>query len=73
VLTNNGMIQEEQIDMMREKVKTVGISITDREDGPFEIEVDWIKAMNTETTEGDMDRRPREAAESEVDFTKSTH
>jgi len=74
VLTNNGMIQEDQIDMMREKVKTVGISITDREEGPFEIEIDWIKAMNTETTEGDMDRNPHGAtAESEVDFTKSTH
>ncbi|CAO3693657.1 unnamed protein product [Umbelopsis ramanniana] len=73
VLTNNGMIQEDQIEMMRERVKTVGISITDREDGPFEIELDWIKAMNTETTEGDMDRRPRETTEDEVDFTKSTH
>ncbi|CAO3660526.1 unnamed protein product [Umbelopsis vinacea] len=74
VLTNNGMIQEDQIDMMREKIKTVGISLTDREEGPFEIEIDWIKAMNTETTEGDMDRNPHGAdAEQEVDFTKSTH
>ncbi|RCI02937.1 hypothetical protein CU098_004345 [Rhizopus stolonifer] len=58
ILTNNGMIQEDQIDMFREKVKTVGISLMDRQEGPFEIEVEWIKAMNTEFTEGDLDRIP---------------
>lgn len=52
------MIQEDQIEMFRQKVKTVGISLMDRQEGPFEIEVDWIKAMNTEFTEGDMDRIP---------------
>lgn len=44
--------------MFREKVKTVGLSLTDRQEGPFSIEIDWIKAMNTEFTEGDMDRIP---------------
>ncbi|CAO3621195.1 unnamed protein product [Mucor hiemalis] len=58
ILTNNGMIQEDQIEMFRQKVKTVGISLMDRQEGPFEIQVDWIKAMNTEFTEGDMDRIP---------------
>lgn len=52
------MIQEDQIEMFRQKVKTVGISLMDRQEGPFEIQVDWIKAMNTEFTEGDMDRLP---------------
>lgn len=52
------MIQEDQIEMFRQKVKTVGISLMDRQEGPFEIEIDWIKAMNTEFTEGDMDRIP---------------
>ncbi|CDS14398.1 hypothetical protein LRAMOSA06567 [Lichtheimia ramosa] len=58
VLTNNGMIQEDEVEMFREKVKTVGLSLTDRQEGPFSIEIDWIKAMNTEFTEGDMDRIP---------------
>ncbi|KAI9321305.1 complex I intermediate-associated protein 30-domain-containing protein [Dichotomocladium elegans] len=58
VLTNNGMIQEDDIEMFREKVKTVGISLSDRQEGPFSIEIDWIKAMNTEFTDGDMDRIP---------------
>lgn len=58
ILTNNGNIQEDQLEMFRQKVKTVGISIMDRKEGPFSLEVDWIKAMNTEFTEGDLDRIP---------------
>ncbi|KAI8338257.1 NADH:ubiquinone oxidoreductase intermediate-associated protein 30 [Chlamydoabsidia padenii] len=56
ILTNNGMIQEQQIEMFREKVKTVGISLMDKKNGPFSIEIEKISAMNTEFTEGDMDR-----------------
>ena len=52
------MIQEDQLEMFREKVKTVGISLMDRKEGPFEIHVEWVKAMNTEFTEGDLDRIP---------------
>ncbi|CAJ0754512.1 11894_t:CDS:2, partial [Entrophospora sp. SA101] len=58
ILTNHGIIQEPQIAMYREKVKTVGISILDQH-GPFSIEIDWIKAMNTDTTDGDFDMLPR--------------
>ncbi|CAO3614159.1 unnamed protein product [Cunninghamella echinulata] len=58
ILTNNGMIQEQQIEMFREKVKTVGLSIMDRKEGPFSIEIEWIKSMNTPYTEGDQDRIP---------------
>ncbi|KAG0168379.1 hypothetical protein DFQ30_004840 [Apophysomyces sp. BC1015] len=58
ILTNNGMIQEQQIEMFREKVKTVGFSLQDRQDGPFKLEIEWIKAMNTEFTEGDLNRIP---------------
>jgi NADH dehydrogenase [ubiquinone] 1 alpha subcomplex assembly factor 1 len=52
------MIQEQQIEMFREKVKTVGISLMDKKNGPFSIEIEKISAMNTEFTEGDMDRLP---------------
>ncbi|KAI7900876.1 complex I intermediate-associated protein 30-domain-containing protein [Cokeromyces recurvatus] len=65
ILTNNGIVQEDQIEMYREKVKTIGISIMDRQEGPFSLEIDWIKAMNTEFTEGDMDRLPPSAAAEE--------
>lgn len=52
------MIQQDQLEMFRQKVRTVGISLMDRQEGPFSIEIDWVKAMNTEFTEGDMDRIP---------------
>ena len=48
----------DQVEMFREKIKTIGISLTDRQEGPFSIEIDWIKAMNSEDTEGDNDRTP---------------
>ncbi|OZJ06600.1 hypothetical protein BZG36_00430 [Bifiguratus adelaidae] len=80
ILTNNGQIQPDQIEMFREKVKTIGISLIDRQEGPFNIELDWIKALNTDTSEGDMDRAPPtrrddvdEFGEKIPDFTKSTH
>ncbi|KAI8976914.1 complex I intermediate-associated protein 30-domain-containing protein [Pilobolus umbonatus] len=62
ILTNNGTIQEDQIEMFRQKVKTVGFSIMDRQEGPFNLEIEWIKAMNTEFTEGDLDRIPPKEA-----------
>ncbi|RUS18391.1 complex I intermediate-associated protein 30-domain-containing protein [Endogone sp. FLAS-F59071] len=80
ILTNNGEIEEQQIEMHRERVKTVGISLLDRQPGPFELELDWINAMNTETTEGDLDRAPRndlhkvnELWDEVPDLTKSGH
>ncbi|KAI8092962.1 complex I intermediate-associated protein 30-domain-containing protein [Halteromyces radiatus] len=56
ILTNNGMIQEQQIEMYREKVKTIGISLMDKKEGPFSIEIESISAQNTPFTEGDLDR-----------------
>ncbi|KAF9301430.1 hypothetical protein BGZ74_006726 [Mortierella antarctica] len=47
ILTNQGIIQEEQIEIFRERVKNVGISIIDRASGPFELEIDHISAVNT--------------------------
>ncbi|KAI8967997.1 complex I intermediate-associated protein 30-domain-containing protein [Mycotypha africana] len=69
ILTNNGVIQEDQIEMFREKVKTVGLSLMDRREGPFSIEIDWIKAMNTEFTEGDMDRIPPKMEKTDTSFS----
>lgn len=52
ILTNNGVVQENQVEMLREKIRTIGISVLDRQAGPFELFVDWIKAVNTPETEG---------------------
>ena len=42
---------EPQIEMNREKVKTVGFSLL-AQSGQFSLEIDYIKAINTEETEG---------------------
>ncbi|KAF9927133.1 hypothetical protein FBU30_003483 [Linnemannia zychae] len=47
ILTNQGFIQEDQIEIFRERVKNVGISIIDRTSGPFELEIESISAVNT--------------------------
>jgi NADH dehydrogenase [ubiquinone] 1 alpha subcomplex assembly factor 1 len=45
-LTNQGFIQEDQIEIFRERVKNVGVSIIDRASGPFELEIESISAVN---------------------------
>lgn len=40
--------------MDRMQIRSVGFSIV-RQPGPFELEIDWIKAYNTEKTLGDYD------------------
>lgn len=56
VLTNTGEIQQEQIMMYRERVRTVGISLLGGNsgvEGPYELGIDSIRAVNEEdvTTE----------------------
>ncbi|KAG0302082.1 hypothetical protein BGZ98_007800 [Dissophora globulifera] len=46
ILTNQGFIQEDQIEIYRERIKNVGVSIIDRKSGPFEIEIEGISAVN---------------------------
>ncbi|CAG8545268.1 6944_t:CDS:2 [Diversispora eburnea] len=53
-LRNIGIIQDPQVIMYREKVRTIGISLLSQP-GHFCLEIDWIKMMNTETTFGDYD------------------
>ncbi|KAF9975925.1 hypothetical protein BGZ73_000214 [Actinomortierella ambigua] len=48
ILTNQGFVQEDQIEMFRERVKNVGISIIDRTPGPFELQIESISAVNAE-------------------------
>ncbi|CAG8521030.1 7721_t:CDS:2 [Paraglomus brasilianum] len=55
ILTRKGIILEPQIEMNREKVKTVGFSLL-AQSGPFSLEIDYITAINTEETEGDWPR-----------------
>jgi len=54
-LTNNGSIMKTQVVMFREKVRSIGFSVADRRHGPFRLEIDHIKQVNTATTDGDLD------------------
>lgn len=46
VRTNHGMVVEPQKEMMRQKVRSVGIGLTDRVPGPFELRVADVYATN---------------------------
>ena len=46
VRTNHGMVTEPQSEMLRQKVKSVGIGLTDRTPGPFELAIGAIWATN---------------------------
>ena len=46
VRTNHGFVVEPQTEIMRQKVKSVGIGLTDRIPGPFELCIERIWATN---------------------------
>lgn len=46
VRTNHGFVVEPQTELMRQKVRSVGIGLTDRVEGPFELCIDRIWATN---------------------------
>ena len=46
VRTNHGMVVEPQREMLRQKVRTVGMSLIDRVPGPFDLSVSRIWATN---------------------------
>jgi NADH dehydrogenase [ubiquinone] 1 alpha subcomplex assembly factor 1 len=51
VRTNHGVVVEPQAELLRQKVKTVGIGLIDRVPGPFELCIDRIWASNQLTEE----------------------
>lgn len=46
VRTNHGFVVEPQAELLRQKVRTVGIGLTDRVEGPFELCIDRVWATN---------------------------
>lgn len=59
VRTNHGFVVEPQTEMLRSKVTTVGVGLTDRRPGPFELCIERIWATN--------DVEEADAAEAEAD------
>ncbi|KAH8171598.1 complex I intermediate-associated protein 30 (CIA30) domain-containing protein [Sarocladium implicatum] len=47
VRTNHGFVIEPQTGMLRQKVRTIGVGLTDRVEGPFELCIERIWATNT--------------------------
>lgn len=58
VRTNHGFVVEPQAEMLRQKVRTIGIGLTDRVPGPFELCIERIWATNDVK---DGDQPPAEA------------
>lgn len=46
VRTNHGFVVEPQTEMLRQKVLTVGVGLTDRTEGPFELCIEKVWATN---------------------------
>lgn len=46
VRTNHGFVVEPQTELLRQKVRTVGIGLTDRVEGPFELCIEKVWATN---------------------------
>ncbi|KKY31427.1 putative complex i intermediate-associated protein 30 [Diaporthe ampelina] len=46
VRTNHGFVVEPQTEMLRQKVRTIGIGLTDRIPGPFDLSIERIWATN---------------------------
>jgi len=53
VRTNHGFVVEPQTEMLRQKVRTIGIGLTDRVLGPFELCIERMWATN-DMSEGDQ-------------------
>lgn len=63
VRTNHGFVVEPQTEMLRQKVRTIGIGLTDRIQGPFDLSIEKIWATNN-AREADHDHVETEATKS---------
>ncbi|KAL7007241.1 hypothetical protein EMMF5_003080 [Cystobasidiomycetes sp. EMM_F5] len=73
-LTNSGSMAETQIEMYREKVRTVGISILGPGEGPFELGIESIESINVESQDAESllaSGRKRELAEPSIAYVMS--
>ena len=66
VRTNHGMLVQPQSEMMRQRVKSIGISLTDRIPGPYDLCIARIWATNRLTAE----EKKESGDEDELDFGK---
>jgi NADH dehydrogenase [ubiquinone] 1 alpha subcomplex assembly factor 1 len=55
VRTNHGFVVEPQTEIMRQKIRSVGVGLTDRIPGPFELCIERIWATNDDSEAADAD------------------
>ena len=60
VRTNHGFVVEPQAEILRQKVTTMGIGLTDRVEGPFELCIERVWATNDES-EGTVIDSPQQS------------
>lgn len=58
VRTNYGLVMEPQAEIMRQKVKSVGVGLTDRVQGPFELCIERIWATNDDSEADSVVEKP---------------
>ena len=63
VRTNHGFVVEPQTELLRQKVRTIGIGLTDRIPGPFDLSIDRIWATNNPTEAEGIDLGPTKEGE----------
>ncbi|KAF3768735.1 putative complex I intermediate associated protein [Cryphonectria parasitica EP155] len=66
VRTNHGFVVEPQTEMLRQKVRTVGIGLTDRIAGPFDLSIERIWATNNAREADHVDIEPEGAKEGQL-------
>ncbi|KAL2758414.1 hypothetical protein ACRALDRAFT_1075023 [Sodiomyces alcalophilus JCM 7366] len=67
VRTNHGFVMEPQTELLRRKIRTVGVGLTDRVPGPFELCIERIWATNdVEEADSVMDASEAGRTESEL-------
>jgi hypothetical protein len=49
VLTHRGYLQDHQMNLPRQYLSTVGLMLADRTDGPFQLDIKYINAVQTLT------------------------
>ena len=49
LLTYHGFVQNDQPLMLKSRIKTIGVLIADEREGPFSLDLAWIKASRTAT------------------------
>lgn len=54
VRTNHGEVVEPQTEMMRQKVRTLGVSLTDRVPGPFDLAISSVWASNSDERDEEL-------------------